>query len=72
MKKEQETQGLPLAALTRVEMDKKMHARATVNFMMALESWGDENVGPKGVSECLTVWLGDGLWKRRRHFIRPK
>jgi hypothetical protein len=31
-------------------MDKKMHGRTTVNFMMALESWGDdENVGTE---EC--------------------
>jgi len=48
MKKELGMQGLPLAALTRVEMDKKMYARATANFMMALESWGDENVGAEG------------------------
>jgi len=41
-------QGLPLAALTRVEMDKKMYTRATANFMMALESWDDENVGAEG------------------------
>jgi len=41
-------QGLPMPALTRVEVDKKMAVRAKANFMMVLEIWGDENVGAEG------------------------
>jgi len=66
MKKELRMQGLPTPALTRVEMDKKMHVRAIANFMMVFGIWGD---GPEG--ECFTVGLGDRLWTRR-YFILPK
>jgi len=48
MKKELRMQGLPTSALTRVEMDKKMHARAMANFMIVLGILGDENVGAGG------------------------
>jgi len=41
-------QGPPMPALTRVEVDTKMAARAKANFMMVLEIWGDENVGARG------------------------
>jgi hypothetical protein len=42
MKKEKWTQGLPLAALTRVAMDANTHARAIANFMMGFEIWGEK------------------------------
>jgi hypothetical protein len=66
MKEDEGTQRLPGAAPTRLETDANTHARATatVNFMTALEIWGDENVGSRDGSGLA------GSGKRWQHFIR--
>ena len=60
-------QCLPMPALTRVEVDKKMAARAKANFIMVLEIWVMRMWGAK--SGCFTVELGDKFWTRRYLYI---
>ena len=62
-------QGLPMPALTRVEVDKKMAVRAKANFMIVLEIGVMRMWGAKG--ECFTVGLRDKFWAGR-YFILPK